>query len=270
MSFRYPTTSPLHPEALKRKQRSLREGFAMPLTLRVHRALSWLRRAEADEGDEDVRFILLWIGFNAAYAGDVGLALGGESQRERDAFARFFSTLVSFDGKHRIYDMVWQRFSQEIRVLLDNRLYNASRDVLLAIWVRTIFQLLRNCRRRLSISSRARCAIRSRSTTSSSARQRRSEGAASFISAAAVDTASGTVREMNVEQSTTLHSTDSSLTNSSTRAQLCRAKERRCAYSGASSPAIFQASAICGSASGSKASSTTAEDIVDSSSIASS
>ncbi|WP_454888739.1 hypothetical protein [Sphingobium indicum] len=121
MSFRYPSSSPLHPEALKRKQRSLRDGFAMPLTLRVHRALSWLRRAEADEGDEDVRFILLWIGFNAAYAGDVSLALGGESQRERDAFARFFSTLVCFDSKHRIYDLVWQRFSQEIRLLLDNR-----------------------------------------------------------------------------------------------------------------------------------------------------
>lgn len=28
---------------------------------------------------------------------------------------------MSFDGKHRIYDMVWQRFPQEIRVLLANR-----------------------------------------------------------------------------------------------------------------------------------------------------
>jgi hypothetical protein len=62
---------PLHPEALKDKQRSLREGFLTPLSLRVHRALSWLRRAEAEDHDEDVRFILLWIGFNAAYAGDV-------------------------------------------------------------------------------------------------------------------------------------------------------------------------------------------------------
>ncbi|AMK16800.1 hypothetical protein [Sphingobium sp. MI1205] len=129
MSFRYPSSSPLHPEALKRKQRSLRDGFAMPLTLRVHRALSWLRRAEASEGDEDVRFILLWIGFNAAYAGDVSLALGGESQRERDAFARFFSTLVSFDSKHRIYDLVWQRFSQEIRLLLARIIHRGLADV---------------------------------------------------------------------------------------------------------------------------------------------
>lgn len=77
--------------------------------------------SEAAGEDEDVRFILLWIGFNAAYAGDVSLALGSESQRERDVFMRFFTTLVGFDNKHRIYDMVWQRFPQEIRVLLDNR-----------------------------------------------------------------------------------------------------------------------------------------------------
>ncbi|SCW76280.1 hypothetical protein SAMN02927924_02679 [Sphingobium faniae] len=121
MTSRHAPGHPLHPESLKDKQRTLREGFSMPLTLRVHRALSWLRRAEAEQQDEDVRFVLLWIGFNAAYAGNVGLALAGDSRRERDMFSEFFATLVAFDGKHRIYDMVWQRFSQEIRLLLDNR-----------------------------------------------------------------------------------------------------------------------------------------------------
>ncbi|MFC3175017.1 hypothetical protein ACFOD9_12225 [Novosphingobium bradum] len=121
MPHRHPAGHPLHPDSLKEKQRALRDGFPTPLTLRVHRALSWLRRAEDEANDGDVRFILLWIGFNATYAGDVGLALGAEIQRERDLFMRFFTTLVAFDGKHRIYDMVWQRFPQEIRVLLDNR-----------------------------------------------------------------------------------------------------------------------------------------------------
>lgn len=120
MAHRYPAAHPLHPDVLKDKQRALREGFAQPLTLRVHRSLSWLRRAEEELDDGDVRFILLWIGFNAAYAGDVSLALGNETQRERDLFMRFFTTLVSFDRKHRIYNLVWERFSQEIRVLLEN------------------------------------------------------------------------------------------------------------------------------------------------------
>ena len=121
MASHYPISHPLNPEVLKAKHREIRDEFAVQLTLRVHRALSWLLRSEATGEDEDVRFILLWIGFNAAYAGDVSLALGSESQRERDVFMRFFTTLVGFDKKHRIYDMVWQRFPQEIRVLLDNR-----------------------------------------------------------------------------------------------------------------------------------------------------
>jgi len=125
MAHQYPPQDPLRPENLKTKQRALRAGFPKPLTLRVHRALSWLRRA-ADEGengheDGDVRFILLWIGFNAAYAGDVAQASGQDGRRERDAFLDFFRTLVSFDARHRIYDMVWSRFPQEIRLLLDNR-----------------------------------------------------------------------------------------------------------------------------------------------------
>jgi hypothetical protein len=121
MTDRYEPGHPLHHEALKAKQRELRDGFQTPLALRVHRSLSWLRRASLEGEDDDVRFVLLWIGFNAAYAGDVALALEAENPRERDHFNRFFSTLVRFDGKHRIYDMVWERFPQEIRVLLGNR-----------------------------------------------------------------------------------------------------------------------------------------------------
>lgn len=75
MPHRYAPEDPLHPEQLKAKQRRLRDSFPLPLTLRVHRSLSWLRRAEDEHEDLDVRFILLWIGFNAAYAGDLDRAL---------------------------------------------------------------------------------------------------------------------------------------------------------------------------------------------------
>lgn len=115
MSQRYPDAHPLHPVNLKEKQRSLRDGFPTALTLRVHRAISWLTRAEEEHDDLDVRFILLWIGFNAAYAGDL------DEARERDHLRNFFATMVKLDAKSSVYDMVWQRFSQEIRVLLDNR-----------------------------------------------------------------------------------------------------------------------------------------------------
>ena len=117
MPILYPVGHPLHHVSLKEKQRLIRDGFPEPLALRVHRALSWLKRAEQETNDDDVRFILLWVGFNAAYAGDIDRAIEGE----RKLFQSFFETLVRFDGKHRIYDAVWKRFSQEIRLLLDNK-----------------------------------------------------------------------------------------------------------------------------------------------------
>ncbi len=123
MSVAYPVDDPLHPERLKEKQRGIRDTFPLPLTLRVHRALSWLRRAEHETDDLDVRFILLWIGFNAAYAGDLDRALDGEGTpgNERQRFDQFFAALVEMDRGSRIYDVIWERFSQEIRLLLDNK-----------------------------------------------------------------------------------------------------------------------------------------------------
>lgn len=102
---------------LKQKQRSLREAFPAAHALRVHRALSWLGRAEAAADDDDVRFILLWIGFNAAYADSIG----DEQLDGRSAFEAFFTALCRLDAGRRIYGLVWERFSQEIRVLLSNQ-----------------------------------------------------------------------------------------------------------------------------------------------------
>jgi hypothetical protein len=106
-----------HFEHLKNRQRQLRGEFPEALTLRVHRSLSWLGRAEEEKDDLDVRFVLLWIGFNAAYAGDVN----SEIASERGAFREYFEVMVSLDHGNRIYNSVWDRFSHEVRVLLNNR-----------------------------------------------------------------------------------------------------------------------------------------------------
>lgn len=119
---------PLDLKTLKEKQRALRDGFSLPLTLRVHRALSWLLRANREEDDFDTRFIMLWIGFNAAYAGDLERALDEDGGRrrpgatsERERFDGFFRDLVRLDTEGRLYKALWTRFPQEIRILLDNR-----------------------------------------------------------------------------------------------------------------------------------------------------
>ena len=104
---------------LKTKQRTLRESFPQTISLRVHRAISWIGRAEGCGDDADARFIFLWIAFNAAYADE------GQFQAiqpgERAAFTDFFDKLIALDDKRRIYGAVWQRFSGPVRLLMDNR-----------------------------------------------------------------------------------------------------------------------------------------------------
>lgn len=102
--------------ALKARQRALRDGFPEALSLRVHRALSWLDRAEREVEDHDTRFILLWIGFNSAYASDIGEDYVAEQSR----FRAFFRTLADLDADGDIHAVLWSRFSNEVRTLLVN------------------------------------------------------------------------------------------------------------------------------------------------------
>jgi len=104
--------------ALKTKQRAIREGFPETMGLRVHRAISWIGRAEACGEDSDARFIFLWIAFNAAYADEREFQ---SASGERAAFADYFGKLVARDESKRIYKALWQRFSGPIRTLMENR-----------------------------------------------------------------------------------------------------------------------------------------------------
>ena len=110
--------APLTHAILKDKQRELRPGFPETMGLRVHRSISWIRRAQ-EAKDDDARFIFLWIAFNAAYADEEefrGVVVG-----ERAAFSDFFRKVVAFDPGQRIYNAIWENFSGPIRVLLRNK-----------------------------------------------------------------------------------------------------------------------------------------------------
>ena len=101
---------------LKTYQRASRSAFPDSLGLRVHRALSWLERAEHCT-DEDSAFIFLWISFNAAYAQEIDRVLG---VGDRELFRHFIVKLVEHDSQNLLYNHVWQEFSGPIRMLLDN------------------------------------------------------------------------------------------------------------------------------------------------------
>ena len=102
-------------EQLKTRHRTLRKHAPSNLTLRVHRALSWLQRAEMAE-DEDGRFIFLWIAFNAAYATEID---DNRRLSEQETFKGFLEKLCELDGHKQIEQLVWQEFSGSIRMLLD-------------------------------------------------------------------------------------------------------------------------------------------------------
>lgn len=102
---------------LKAYQREHRDGFHTNLSLRTHRALSWLDRAEQSD-DLDSRYIFLWIAFNACYAVEID-----QQYREvtRNQFTSFFSKICDLDTENRIYHHLWDSFSSKVRALLDNK-----------------------------------------------------------------------------------------------------------------------------------------------------
>ncbi len=103
--------------SLKERQRAERDNHPTNLGLRVHRALSWLGRAEQCE-DQDGRFIFLWIAFNAAYANDLG---DRERIHEKHVFQLFLEKLTDLDTDDVLYKLIWSEFPNSIRMLLDNR-----------------------------------------------------------------------------------------------------------------------------------------------------
>ncbi|MCH8536276.1 MAG: hypothetical protein LAT66_00770 [Alkalimonas sp.] len=103
-------------DALKARQRLERKHYPEALTLRVHRALSWLNRAEQCSDDADGQFIFLWIAFNAAYANETGEIRIAEGKR----FSQFLNRLVELDSENKLAAIVWQQYPSAIRVLLNN------------------------------------------------------------------------------------------------------------------------------------------------------
>jgi len=103
---------------LKHKKQELKETFSTNLSLRVHRALSWLERSEqCSSEDIDAQFIFLWIAFNSAYA------CNGEKHKrtEAESYTQFIAKLVDLEQSQSIYKILWQTFPSSIRLLLNNQ-----------------------------------------------------------------------------------------------------------------------------------------------------
>lgn len=101
---------------LKKQHRQVREQHPKPLAVRVHRALSWLNKAEQSD-DLDSQFIFYWIAFNAAYAQHIDRTI---LMSERSKFQQFLKKMVSLDDKNHLAAFVWKEYANTIRVVLNN------------------------------------------------------------------------------------------------------------------------------------------------------
>ena len=106
-------------ETLAQRHQALIAQQRNAFTLRTHRSLSWLQRAETAGGDDDVAFVCLWIAFNAAYAQDT--AGGMDNASERQTFRDFMGQVCRLDADKALSALAWQVFPGPIRVLLDNQ-----------------------------------------------------------------------------------------------------------------------------------------------------
>jgi Apea-like HEPN len=82
--------------------------------LRIHRGLSWLKKSVELDNDLDLKFMSLWISFNAIYAQDAGL------NQDKQSLRQFLYLICQKDQEHKIYHILWDKFSQPIRLLLEN------------------------------------------------------------------------------------------------------------------------------------------------------
>lgn len=103
-------------DALQARLRADEALYPDATRLRLHRAVSWLRRAERETDDHDACFLFLWIAFNAAYAREIG-----PPESERSRFGGFFEDIVGLDDRRALHALLFRQFSGSIRTLVDNR-----------------------------------------------------------------------------------------------------------------------------------------------------
>lgn len=103
-------------QRLKERHRRERDSYPQALSLRVHRALSWLNKAEQCE-DYDSQFIFLWISFNAAYAQDFDYK---KDFTESGLYQEFLGKIEHLDTSKKLSDIVWSQYSTSIRLILNN------------------------------------------------------------------------------------------------------------------------------------------------------
>jgi hypothetical protein len=84
--------------------------------IRIHRAISWLKSAEKST-IPDIQFVSYWIAFNSCYANEIKNL---QAKSEKEMLKQFLEHLIIHDSD-RIYNLLWEKFTSSIRILLENK-----------------------------------------------------------------------------------------------------------------------------------------------------
>jgi len=103
-------------KTLKTRHREIREKQPQSISIRVHRALSWLEEAERQE-QYDMQFLSLWISFNSIYAQELDPQI---SFSEKGRFKQFISQLVHLDQDASLFDLVWENYADKFYLFVNN------------------------------------------------------------------------------------------------------------------------------------------------------
>ena len=103
---------------LKELHRLKRDNYTDEFSIRIHRSLSWIGRAEKKDEDIDARFIFYWIAFNSAYS---AIQTSQYFDTERRIYKDFFEKILKYDKNEHVYNAIWKEFSGSIRSLLNNQ-----------------------------------------------------------------------------------------------------------------------------------------------------
>lgn len=106
-------------ENTEKLYKATRDGCDESFRIRIHRAVSWVKKARAlPEEDIDLKFIALWIAFNCAYGKEISTdGYFGEKVGFRD----FLTVICDLDEEKTLDKILWKRFSQSIKALLENK-----------------------------------------------------------------------------------------------------------------------------------------------------
>jgi hypothetical protein len=107
--------SNINASKLKTIFKTKRDEYNESMATRIHRAISWLAKAEAEE-DDDAKLIFYWISFNAAYADSLS-----EGLETREQFKLFMQKLLKQDTQQHIHAMLFSEFNGAIRTLISNK-----------------------------------------------------------------------------------------------------------------------------------------------------